>query len=1047
MNELIDHEARERFRTEWDRNFAVSANAGSGKTTAISERLAAIALAPAGAERLRHTAVVTYTKKAAAQIGQRARQVLLRRITESGSPDLRPLDHLERAFFGTIHSFCLKLAQTYGQTVGINLNPTVVTENDDAWWEEFLEQDAMEFSGLDERALRAFLRHVPLEEIFPVARELDHATAAALRRRTPAAPPAVPDAAAGQRLLAIVPKGNGAANTERSQQTARAWRAAWEAGATFLPLYEPAGKTKIVVDCAREWMLPLKNWLADAAAALAGELAERYRAWRFERGVQTYADQIDAAMAVLHDDALLNRIRAEGWRVILDEAQDTDPQQFAVLVEIARPPGARRGAWPDGGTGAQAEGPRAGHFCMVGDGQQAIYGSRADIGNFMRHVDAFRRGDGGELLEFEVTFRAPHALIALLNSSLPVAFGHEREYNFGLPPPQGAPAPFLQVPYVPLEPGPKNVPGAVYRLRVEGPAESPRGVEAWLECEARQVATWLRENGPGGLGAEGWGDVAVLAPRNEWLVVARKAFETAGLEVALQTRRTRCGDNPAYAWLTGLLAVCVDPENMFEWVGVLREVFGVSDAMIAAEMRHHGRLAWEEPATHPGPLGDALVAIRPFVLRANDAGRALESYTRELAAVTQLAAKAWRIDPSGSVPGELDRLLAQAAERGLEGVSPRAWLEELLECLDDGRPAGKPSSTAINLLTSHSAKGLEWPVVIVLGLWRGIGQPPDRGLKMVRDSGGVRLYFDRSSLPEDTRDARERERRRELTRLLYVTLTRARQTLLVPWAGDGFGGRQRERPSLAELWGAPLDALAPCSPASSAGRGTQPSAAPIASPGPRRADDRSAGGRLPPLPARVLPHQLAHRPDLARIARHESSLDTPLPRAGADDAIDYGVWWHETMEFLPWSADDATITAYGWAALTNAAAQGLGARPEVEWQRFRASAAWRELNAARWVRCTELAVFGPLNERAWIDGVIDLVLHDPAANELWIVDWKTNHRRPHETDEQLLARLVFEYKPQLSAYAECAGGFFAGTRQKVVVFSTAAGLWQEVPRG
>src|SRR5207249_242202 len=107
MNEtLIDHAARERFRLEWDANFAVTANAGSGKTTAISERLAAIALAPGGGERLAKTAVVTYTKKAAAQIGQRARQVLLRRLTDAGLADLTALDHLERTFFGTIHSFC-----------------------------------------------------------------------------------------------------------------------------------------------------------------------------------------------------------------------------------------------------------------------------------------------------------------------------------------------------------------------------------------------------------------------------------------------------------------------------------------------------------------------------------------------------------------------------------------------------------------------------------------------------------------------------------------------------------------------------------------------------------------------------------------------------------------------------------------------------------------------------------------------------------------------------------------------------------------------------
>jgi len=122
---------------------------------------------------------------------------------------------------------------------------------------------------------------------------------------------------------------------------------------------------------------------------------------------------------VLQDAATLERIRAEGWRIILDEAQDTDPQQFAVLVEITRPPGAPLGSWPSGG----GEGPRAGHFCMVGDGQQSIYSSRADVRNFQRHLAAFEQGNGGEQLTFGVTFRAPHAVIALLNHTLPAAFG------------------------------------------------------------------------------------------------------------------------------------------------------------------------------------------------------------------------------------------------------------------------------------------------------------------------------------------------------------------------------------------------------------------------------------------------------------------------------------------------------------------------------------------------------------------------------------------------------------------------------------------------
>jgi ATP-dependent exoDNAse (exonuclease V) beta subunit len=1040
MNEpLIDHRARERFRSEWDSNFAVSANAGSGKTTAISERLAAIALAPDGAGRLRKMAVVTYTKKAAAQIGQRARQVLLRRVAESGTRDLAPLDRLERAFFGTIHSFCLKLAQTYGQTVGINLNPTVVTEDDDALWEEFLEQDPMQFDALAPAELAAFLRHVALEEIFPLARELDAATAAALRRRRPAEPLPEPAAAAVEELLALPPKGGGLKNLLLSQARARAWQAAWARGTGFLPLYEPAGSAQAVVACARAWMAPLKRWLAAAAAALAGELAERYRAWRFERGVQTYSDQIDAAMAVLRDEALLDRIRAEGWRIILDEAQDTDPQQFAVLIELARPPGAKRGTWPAAG----GPGPRPGHFCMVGDGQQAIYGSRADMGNFSRHADAFRRGDGGELLEFQVTFRAPHAVIALLNRTLPAAFGPGQPHNFGLPPAEGASPPFLQVPYVPLEPGPENVAGDVRRLPLIVTVPPPEGVGAWLEEEARQVAAWLGAHGPAGVGARCWGEIAVLAPRNEWLLVARKAFEGAGLEVSLQTRRTRGGDNPAYAWLSGLLAVVADPEDMFEWVGVLREIFAVSDGLIAAELRTHGRLAWEDPAVHPEPLAGALAVLRPFVLRANDTGEALDGFARALAGACALADKAWRLDPRGGVATELARLVAEAAELGLAGGGPRTWLDQLRRGSEDGRPTGTPGADAINLLTSHSAKGLEWPVVIVLGLWRGIGRAPDRGMKLVRDAAaGPRVFFDAASLPAETREARDRERVRELTRLLYVTLTRARRVLIVPW-GDGYGGRQRESPSFTELWAADFPALADVIELPLPGIVPAAVASLDDEIGPS-AELEGALEALPALPARVLPHQLAHHRDLARTARHESGGDAPLAVRSSDEAIDYGLWWHETMEFLPWTGDDAAVVAHGKKAVVAAEAAGFRGRAELEWAQLRASDAWAELRDPRWMRLAELGIFAPLDGESWIDGVVDLVLHDPVVDELWIIDWKTNRRRSGEDDDMLLARLVEEYTPQLTAYAGCTAKFFPGAPVKAFVFSTAAGKWREV---
>jgi ATP-dependent exoDNAse (exonuclease V) beta subunit len=1047
MNEpLKDQRARERFCTEWNRNFAVSANAGSGKTTAISERLAAMALSPEAAALLPKTAVVTYTKKAASQIGQKARQVLMRRLEANGAADLSALDQLERAFFGTIHSFCLLLAQRYGQALGLNLNPQLLVENEEeetAFWEEFLEQDAMQFSSLTATELDAFLRFVALDEVFAIARGLNAATAKNLARRKPAGLLPVPGEAVLQQILALPAKGPAKTreNLALNQRAAEAWLIRFRSGRGFLPVYEPVGSAKAICELADAWMSPLKSWLADASAVLAAELAGRYREFRFERGVQTYADQIDAVMTVLQDTATLDRIRADGWRVILDEAQDTDAQQFAVLVEIARPPGALTGTWPEGGGSP----PRAGHFCMVGDGQQAIYRSRADVRNFVRHLAAFARGDGGELLVFRVTFRTPRAVVELLNAGFPAAFGREREHNLGLAPAEGVVAPLLQVKYEPLEAGPGNEAGGATRFPLAIPGVPPAGVDGWLAEEARQLAEFFKAHGPAAVGAASWGEVCVLAPRVDWLVLVQKEFERAGLKTALQIRRNRSGDNPVYAWLAGLLTVVCSPENSFEWFGVLREIFGVSDALLAVEFRERGMFLWETPEIHPEPLRGALAVLRPWILRVDDEGLPLAEFARGLAGACLLADKARALDERGGLEDELERLLASAASIGLDGAGPRLWLEELLAGLEQPRPSGKPQEDAVNLLSSHSAKGLEWPVVVPVGFWRAIGERPQHGLALISDAGAqgaTRVFFDRSSIPAEAREARERERRRELVRLLYVTLTRARRRLVIPWHPE-FGGRKRSDPSFADLWRASnlLETL----PAVEVGELRLENNVPaevktITIP------NLETQGKHRPMPRRLLPHQLAGKADLSRGFRHESSLDQAAPSrlTEGDEAIDYGLWWHETMEFMPWGDDGRMVDEYCSRRLALAEGQGMALRAQEELVRLQESPVWQELGSARWARAAELAVFSPVETDAWIDGVMDLILYDEVRREVWIVDWKTNRQRPTEKKGDLLTRLAVEYAPQLRAYGHSLQGMFPGVEVRLLVYSSMAGDWVDV---
>lgn len=1040
----LDHAARERFRIEWQRNFAISANAGSGKTTAISERLAAMALDPHAAPELHRTAVVTYTQKAAEEIGARARERLLRRLAERGpSADLAPLEHLERTFFGTLHSFCLKLAREHGQEAGLDLAPEVLDARAaDAAWEDFLAGDPLELAALPPEATRWLFRLVRLEDVLDQARELEPATAARLLADAPRDLPPAPSEQGLREILALPEKGSGAANLRKTKTRAADWFARASAGPAdhaFLGIFKPDGTAKAVVTATDAWMLPLSTWAARAAGAVAGEIATRFAAWRRATGVQTFNDQVSAARDLLRHPATLAAVRATGWRVLLDEAQDTDEAQFSILVELTRPPGAEVGSWPGNGPP-----PLPGRFCMVGDGQQAIYSSRASVRTFQSYLAAFDGGASGDRLSFEVTFRAPHATIGLLNSTLPAAFSAEQEHNLGLPPADGAVAPYLQVPYQPLAAGPGNATGRVARVPL-GPVlgKSSRDVNGMLANEMQQVAAWLRERGPAGLGLRHWGELCILVARNKWMDAVVQALETAGLKTALQNKQKRAGDLPAYAWVTALTTVCCDKEDDYEWFGVLREVFGLSDDLLAREKLRHGRFEWESPDSHAAPLAAALKALVPSVQSVDDEGVELDLWFDNLVAATDLEERARAADPGGANLRELARLRAEARTEAANGLSLRDWAARLVAGRENACPETPGETDAINVLTCHSAKGLEWPAVLVPGLWRKIAFDAGKGLQVLRNANHAPVvYLQAGDIPEEAKTSRARECRRELVRLLYVALTRPRQTLLLPWGKDM---PKINDQSFAALWGYDpnaLEILAEENQKDAPARTTTPAPRIILTP--PTVDDFAA---LPAPPRRILPHQLAAHAaeDGIRAARHETGDESLAPPRPGEDPIAYGLWWHETVEFIPWLAPDAEIDAYVAGRFPAADAIGALERARCEWASLRASRAWTELRHPRWRRLAELSVLAPLSENEWMDGVMDLVLHDAEGGEAWVLDWKTNRRRTDEPEADFLARLAAEYAPQLRAYGRSLAAMFPTCRVRRLVYATGAGAWTEIP--
>src|ERR1017187_6116684 len=122
----LDQSVRDRFAQELDRNFSVVASAGSGKTTAITQRVLSIAGATNALTILPRLVVVTYANRAADEMQLRARQLLLEKNL---SAEVQAA--FSRAFFGTIHSFCLKLLNNYGHHLGLAAPLELVTDEDE----------------------------------------------------------------------------------------------------------------------------------------------------------------------------------------------------------------------------------------------------------------------------------------------------------------------------------------------------------------------------------------------------------------------------------------------------------------------------------------------------------------------------------------------------------------------------------------------------------------------------------------------------------------------------------------------------------------------------------------------------------------------------------------------------------------------------------------------------------------------------------------------------------------------------------------------------
>ncbi len=1016
-----DQAARDRFAQTLDRNFSVIAAAGSGKTRAVTDRIAYLAQAPDARDALPRLVVLTFANRAADEMQQRAREEIAR-----AAPAPEILAAFNRAWFGTIHAFCLKLLNDYGHYLGLPAPLELITDDDDLW-NEFVQQQTRVGRSLSKENRETLLRLASMRHIMDLGRK---AGSALLNPGEPCPCPEI-DLTEVYRTAMAARKSETVGNSIAQLQ---AWEEGYREGTGFLRWPVCSTKAQGIDKAWEEAFIPLRRWVNQTAICVAAEVQRDYRNFRLERGVVTYADQIALADELLQHPEAARRIRQLDPIVILDEAQDTDPAQFSVLLEMTRPSEAT-GRWLE----TKLDGPRPGRFCMVGDFQQSIYGDRADLAHYKRVHETLVGAEAGEAVTFSVTFRLDQKQLDFVNAT----FG---EILHGI---DG------QVKFVEFQPRPQILPGQVIRISLS--ADLRGGNEKLKDrqvarIEADELARWLKEHGPEQLRARSWREVAILCPRRDWLRTMAIALRKIGLPVEVQSESDLQADSPAYAWLTALCTIMVEPRNHYEIVGVLREVYGVSDNDLAIFSEGHGdRFQIETPRAAAGIVSSQigeLIEIRTALQELP-----LFAAVEQLVSRTALRARLASLPPEDfkNPLADLDTLVTLAAESAASGATLADFAERLRSEMERQRPVRLSDEDSIQLITSQKAKGSEWDAVIVPFLSRRITGFSPRYPSIIRVPGKEEVIaaLHKEDREEEIKEATKILRRQEMERLLYVALTRARHTLVLALDRTLFSPvhdrlaaesqlkflrGDKEESSYIALNELATNAKACPKTAAAAAKTADPSITPAFTFTPLDSDAvTKARQRASDFIRKQNPSGYEELPE----PPPESGFRRTLlaPRSKADNAATlYGSWWHSLFQHFPWTSGPEQWQIAFSAAASSSLDPDRSAR---EWKLFTKSAPASTLaeflSRPGILTHTEFPFLWRMDDRNCLEGMIDLLLVDPSAGRGLLIDWKTN-RIGRGEQETLRAR----YRPQIAAYWKAVTEM-TKLQVEAAIFATATG--------
>lgn len=708
--------------------------------------------------------------------------------------------------------------------------------------------------------------------------------------------------------------------------------------------------------------------------------------------------------------------------LLVDEMQDTSSSQYDLIRLLTQ-------SW-DGHSQT---------LFLVGDPKQSIYLFRqARVERFLRTFRDARLGDVPLTpLRLTANFRSQENLVTGFNQTFDRIFPQP-----GNPALTGGDA--VDVPFVEATP--------VHAATIPDPIHWHTGV---LDNARRgEEATSIRSIVEQHLAAAQPPRIALLARNRNHLTAIVEEFKAHAGKPEVPFRAIeldRLDERPEVQDALALTRALLHPADRIAWLAILRAPWcGLSLADLLA-------LAGEDPATPiPALIPERLACLSPegqqLLSRAwLPLSAALQTFGTTL--LSTHVERTWR-SLGGDAPLTHEQLANVQAFfkllQKLEAREGRIDLAQLSAQFENLYAEPRHGVIHVDLLTIHSAKGLEWDIVIVPGLERSprhdtsillnwveldaLSSATEPAIVLAPIAGKAEIS---DQLNQWLHSIRSRRARAEEKRLFYVACTRAKSELHL------FAARKRKQDgSLAKPAHASL--LSACWPAAEEHFASAQTATVISMPQPVAALALAAAAE--PLPAPVIERLPLSFDPLARFdipdaARLLYAAAATLPQAPAFERPEgsfavraFGNVVHRFLQLLAQrlesgtSADALLAELPQWQPRLQVVLRAEGLAPPIA--RRESARALRALQQAlthpegRWLLSphTDSASEQPLTSATFRDLRADRTFFagsaplEPDNSTFWIVDFKTTTDRALSPEDFEVAELA-RYRDQLETYA------------------------------